>query len=586
MRLKQRVGDFHVRELLNDDLLKERGDYIVYRVTKKKMTTPEVVRILAEEAGVKTGDINFCGLKDRQGVTTQFMSMPRRHRDVSINEGGLRIERAGFMDEPLSSSMSRGNAFEVNVRALSGREVHVLRSNIDAVRDGGLVNYFDDQRFGNLRHDQGWVARELMLGNHETALKRMLFWPSPFDSSRYERFKADLGRHWGDWDRCGGIARGFGEHFSIFDHLGKNPGDFAGAFYHAPTRIRLIHLYAYQSHVWNRAAALLVREAVEKDERVVLPSDEGALPSYGETVPALLLDHGTLRLPGSHLEDTGKQRELFEKVLAAEGLKPEQFHIEGVPGFALKGEDRPLMVTPGHLRVRPAEEDHLNYGGRMVRLRFELGRGSYATLVVKRLFEAVGEERQGANEGDRSVARGRERDREDRGGRPGGGGYQRDDRGGGGGYQRQGGGGYQRPAASGGGGERGERGGYVGRSSGSNYGGRPGGGGYGGRQSGDGERGGGYRRDDRDGGSRGGGRPSGGGERGGGYGGRPSGGGERGGGYRRDDGGGRPSNRDGGNRDGGERRPRPSNKPSGGNPWGSGSSSDGDSKKSSGDSNE
>ena len=102
---------------------------------------------------------------------------------------------------------------------------------------------------------------------------------------------------------------------------------------------------------------------------------------------------GALRLPGSHLEDCGAQRELFDKVLAAEDMRAEEFNIEGVPGFALKGEDRPLIVTPAHLRVRPAEEDPLNRGTRMVRLRFELGRGSYATLVVKRLFEAVGEER-------------------------------------------------------------------------------------------------------------------------------------------------------------------------------------------------
>ena len=406
MRLKQRVGDFHVRELLEDDIIKATGEYTVYRVTKKKLTTPEVVRILAEEAGVKTGDIAFCGLKDRQGVTTQYMSLQHKHRTVNISEQGLRIEAAGFTDVPLDSTMSRGNAFEVTVRALRGRDVHVLRANIEAVREHGLVNYFDDQRFGNLRHDQGWVARELMKGNYEEALKRMLFWPSPFDSARYEKFKGDIGRHWGDWERCGGIARGFGEHFSIFDYLYANPGDFAGAFYHAPARIRLIHLYAYQSHVWNRAAALAVRNAVPKEERLVIPSDEGALPSYGAEAPAELLAMGALRLPGSHLEDCGAQRELFDKVLAAEDMRAEEFNIEGVPGFALKGEDRPLIVTPAHLRVRPAEEDPLNRGTRMVRLRFELGRGSYATLVVKRLFEAVGEERSELNNDRENGGRG------------------------------------------------------------------------------------------------------------------------------------------------------------------------------------
>jgi len=461
MRLKQRVGDFHVRELLEEGVIQPKGKHAIYRITKKKLTTPEALRILADEAGVKTGDIAMCGLKDRQGVTTQFMSVQAKHRTVNLTEAGLRIEQAGFIDVPLDSSMSRGNAFEVTVRALRGRDIHILRKNIDAVRDHGLVNYFDDQRFGNLRHDQGWVARELMRGNYEEGLRRMLFWPSPFDSKRYEAFKGDLGRHWGDWERCAGIARGFGEHFSIFDHLHKNPGDFAGAFYHAPARIRLIHLYAYQSHVWNRAAALAVREAVPKEERVLLPSDEGALPSYAGEAPGALLARTTLRLPGAELEDCGDDRELFEKVLASEDMRPEDFRIEGVSGFALKGEDRPLIITPGHLRVRPAEEDRLNHGMRMVRLRFELGRGSYATLVVKRLFETLETEREEERDedprrgfrgsGDRGGFGGRRDDRGERGGqggrgggRGGYGGRGREDRGDRGGrFERAPGGGRQ-----------------------------------------------------------------------------------------------------------------------------------------------
>ena len=52
----------------------------------------------------------------------------------------------------------------------------------------------------------------------------------------------------------------------------------------------------------------------------------------------------------------------------------------------MAGEDRSLFVVPRHLRVRPSDEDALNRGMRLVKLRFELPRGSYATLVVKRLL--------------------------------------------------------------------------------------------------------------------------------------------------------------------------------------------------------
>ena len=81
-----------------------------------------------------------------------------------------------------------------------------------------------------------------------------------------------------------------------------------------------------------------------------------------------------------------EQRALLEDALAVERLVPASFDIQGVPGFQLKGEDRSLFVTPRHLRVRPSERDPLNRGLRLIKLRFELPRGSYATLVVKRLL--------------------------------------------------------------------------------------------------------------------------------------------------------------------------------------------------------
>ncbi len=615
MRLKQRPGDFHVRELLNDNYLTEKGDYAVYRITKKKMTTPEAIKALATETGLETGDIKFAGLKDRQAVTTQYMSVPRKHNQVTLNEGDLRIEHAGYAESELTSDHSRGNGFEITVRALWREDVRVLRNNLDGVREHGLINYFDDQRFGNLRHDQGWVARELMLGNMEEGLKRMLFWPSPFDSARYERYKGDIGRNWGNWSKCAGISRGFGEHFSIFDHLEKNPEDFAGAFYFAPSRIRLIHLYAYQSHIWNRAAALLIRDACAKEERTVLSSDEGALPTFEGAPPADLVMRAGLRLPGSRLEDCGDDKAVFERVLAAEGLTAEQFHIEGVSGFALKGEDRPLVVVPGHLRVRPAEEDRLNRGCSLVKLRFELPRGSYATLVVKRIFEMSAEmkleqekrerERDENPEGGRGSRfgggsfnkrqgqgfqdRGRDRNRDDSApNQESQGGYRRQEgsfaRGGGGGYQggnREGGGGYQ------GGGNR-EGGGYQGRGGGGGYqgGNREGGGGYrgGGNREGGGYQGrggGGYQGGNREGG---GGYRGGGNREGGGYQGRDS--GASSGGYkpRTESPDSAPNTGGAYRRSGGEDyKPKdsaPAAKPSGGNPWGSGGSKGSDSSSS------
>jgi tRNA pseudouridine13 synthase len=396
MRLKQRVGDFRVRELLRRDVLADSGDFRVYRVTKRKLTSDDAARALAEEAGVELAEVGMAGLKDRQGLTIQYMSVARG-RPVELATPELKIEPVGFAARALTSEDSLGNAFELTVRALGRGELHRLRLNLPLVRAHGTLNYFDDQRFGNLTHGQGWIYKGLCLGETEAALRRLLGAPSARDDERHRRFKDALAQHWGDWRECRDDAGRFGAHHSVFEHLAKNPDDFAGAFQHVSTRVKLIHLFAWQSHLWNRALAEWVRSLLPVEERVVLTSEEGNLIAFAGAPPAALAEKPTLRLPGERLTDVADpgERALYERVLAEEELAPERMAVEGVPGFHLKGEEREVFLRPAHLRVRPPEDDALNRGAFAVRVRFELPRGSYATLVVKRLFaEGVGERRE------------------------------------------------------------------------------------------------------------------------------------------------------------------------------------------------
>lgn len=436
MKLKQRVGDFRVRELLRRDYLASEGEHRVYRVTKRKLNSDEAAKALAAEAGVERGEVQMAGLKDRQGLTIQYMSVPRG-REVHVATGDLKIEPAGFARTPLAGEDSLGNAFELTVRALVRGDLHRLRANLPGMRAHGMLNYFDDQRFGNLTHGQGWIYKGLCLGETGEALRRLLGAPSPRDDERHRRFKAGLERHWGDWRECRDVAGRFGAHHSVFEHLAKHPEDFAGAFEHVATRLRTIHLFAWQSHLWNRALAEWMRALYPVAERVVLEGEEGPLLDYPGAPPPALVAKQTLRLPGERLEDVTEpeERRLFEHVLGEEGLTREQMAVS-VKGFHLKGEDRALFVVPAHLRVRPPEPDTLQPGLWAVRVRFELPRGSYATLIVKRLFAgplgAREDEQRGSAEVSRPAPRAPQRhDRERRGNGRDGGGRNRDGRSGG-----------------------------------------------------------------------------------------------------------------------------------------------------------
>jgi hypothetical protein len=129
---------------------------------------------------------------------------------------------------------------------------------------------------------------------------------------------------------------------------------------------------------------------IPEPERITLEGVEGPLVHPARPLVLDASPHGTFALPGARLEGVvhPDQRACIEDVLARERMVADDFKIEGVPGFQLKGEERALMVVPAHLRVRPAEPDRMNRGQACVRVRFELQRGSYATQVVRRLFSA------------------------------------------------------------------------------------------------------------------------------------------------------------------------------------------------------
>ncbi len=84
------------------------------------------------------------------------------------------------------------------------------------------------------------------------------------------------------------------------------------------------------------------------------------------------------------LEDADPRKPVFDAVLAAEGLTQAQFKLKGLREmFFSKGERRALCMPVGLAADSAADESHR--GRHRLTLHFELPRGCYATLIVKRI---------------------------------------------------------------------------------------------------------------------------------------------------------------------------------------------------------
>ncbi|GAB4152264.1 MAG: tRNA pseudouridine(13) synthase TruD [Planctomycetota bacterium] len=385
MRLKCVPEDFRVRELLDFDEVAD-GRYFVHLVRKQKLSTAEALSRIACDCGVPRELIAYAGLKDRQAVTEQYVSI--EGRSVDLRQPDLVVICVGRTDKPITSRQSRGNSFTIAIRDLAPSDASALRRGLPSLQKTGLPNYFDDQRFGCLRHSQGFAMAALLRGDHESALRSLIAEPSGVAITGDVKLKKALRFHWGDWQTCLEIARG-PIYRPVFQHLVRHEGDFRGALSLLPQRMRTIHAFAYQSFLWNRALSFMLNGGIPSAQRLRIPTIAGDFVAWKYLDPDREEKLAAMSTPLYGPDGDGGSppfRAAMLRELERAGIRPEDFSREEIPGMIWKEEQRAAIVKPidaAQIEIRP---DDRHEGRVMATLAFSLPRGAYATMVIKRLL--------------------------------------------------------------------------------------------------------------------------------------------------------------------------------------------------------
>lgn len=385
MKLKQRPEDFSVKEAYRVDF-DPKGPYRVYLMDKQKLSTFEAIQQIATRMRVPQRAISFCGLKDKQGRTEQLIAV--RGKDAEMQEPNLRLKFLGRTKNPLSPANLTANRFAITVRDLSEEDVARLPSAVADVRRVGVVNYFDSQRFGAVKHGQGFIAKDLIRGSVEHALYNYMARPSPLDQSDDAKVKRFWAENWGDWrKRC--PFKAVARYRNILVHLQEHPTDWAGAFLQIEPRYRALLLFEYQSWLWNEGVRRLLMGMIDERELISLRYQAGRLlfPQQigGEILRDLRERTFPLLAPDSEFEDE-RTRAAVEETLGREKITLEDLSLSGLEPMFFKHEERQLLIHPGKLVVSEPRPDELNRGRHRVNVAFTLPPGAYATLVTKRLF--------------------------------------------------------------------------------------------------------------------------------------------------------------------------------------------------------
>jgi tRNA pseudouridine13 synthase len=384
MKLKQRPEDFQVVEKTRY-VPDPRGRFALYRVRKRGLATLEVVEILARMWRLPKAAIGFGGLKDKYGATEQVISVERGPAR-GLRQERLELEFLARSRDPIRRESFAGNTFVITVRDLVPGETALLRDRIGEVVRGGVPNYFDTQRFGSARGSGEFAVKRLLLGDNEGALRLALAIPTQEDRRRQREIRSILKAHWGDWTACHRLLPVCSER-SVVTYLEDHPDGFRRAFELIDRNLRNLYCSAYQSHLWNRVLARRVRARAGAGA-IEVPYGLGAFVFYEMLPQAEVESLRALSIPAPRhtlkIEDPELAR-LFERAFEEEGILQKDFRLRGMQDTYFKRGNRPALVFPEGLTAEPDVADEMNRGRRRVTLRFALPRGSYATIVIKRL---------------------------------------------------------------------------------------------------------------------------------------------------------------------------------------------------------
>jgi tRNA pseudouridine13 synthase len=387
MKLKQQPDDFQVEEITN--VRPTDGPFALYRLEKRGWSTPDTLAALRRRWRIEPRRIAYGGLKDRHARTVQYLTIfhgPRRglrHHDITV-------QYLGQVGAAYTSQDIQANRFRITLRDLSAQRRPAMEARLSELAREGVPNYFDDQRFGSVSGEGGeFIARLLVQGRFEDALRLALTAPYEYDRAAQKEEKRLLREQWGDWPKLKDVLpRGHAR--SLIDYLRVHPGDFRGAVARLRPELRGLYLSAYQSHLWNRMLAHWLRTHLRPEQLRSVSLRLGSVPFHHGLEEESLRELTSLQhpLPSARLklDESDTRTELVRHILAEEGLELRQMQIKGIREMFFSRGERAALCMPNGLTHEFAEDER-HRGREKLILAFELPRGCYATLIVKAVTE-------------------------------------------------------------------------------------------------------------------------------------------------------------------------------------------------------
>ncbi len=334
--LKQLPEDFIVREIPKLKLA-ESGRYLYLKVTKRNKNTLDVVKQLAKILHLLDKDIGFAGNKDKNAITEQVFSLKgiNKEKIAKMDIPELKIEILGYGSTPITLGDLEGNHFEITIRNLNQEKIQKVQY---------IPNYFDEQRFAS---NNAAIGKHLIKKEFQKALELM------------------------NYSAC-------------TKHLQTHQNDYVGALKLIPMRLLKMYVNAYQSYLWNETLAEYLREVGEVEKELKYSQGKFVFVKNPEK-------YASLGIPlvgcANYDSEDEKINKIIIRILQQENIISADFVIKQIKELTQMGEMRKGFIEVKDLKIGSSQKDELNKGKKKVSVSFSLGKGSYATVVVRAIVK-------------------------------------------------------------------------------------------------------------------------------------------------------------------------------------------------------
>ncbi|TLD85125.1 tRNA pseudouridine(13) synthase TruD [Helicobacter sp. MIT 11-5569] len=150
--------EFYFRQSPRDFVVEEvplypfcgSGMHLILKVRKKNLATFELLKILSNHLGIKEKDIGYAGLKDKNALTIQHISLPisTKIKLESFTHNDIKILESTLHNNKIKIGHLKGNKFFIRIKKLNPLNAQKVEQVVESIEKFGIPNYFSYQRFG------------------------------------------------------------------------------------------------------------------------------------------------------------------------------------------------------------------------------------------------------------------------------------------------------------------------------------------------------------------------------------------------------------------------------------------------------